>query len=212
MECGDRNSVPYPCDPAPIQADFRTRGGTIRGGIRKRYDCRTREQLPYVRPNLSSVWTGFRDAFAAAIVSEKPIAQSPSTATVDDPRGFGTRSETSYPFTASFNCFPALNFGRLDAGIWIGAPVRGFLPVRADRFATLNLPKPVRRTSSPRLRASVIALHTASTALAASPLLVPLVEVTAETNSLLFMSIASLERRNRNRANTNEDLSSSRQL
>ena len=119
-------------------------------------------------------------------------------------RGLGTCSETCYPFTAFFNCFPALNFGRLDAGIWIGAPVRGFLPVRADRFATLNLPKPVRRTSSPRLRAAVIALHTASTALAASPLLVPLIEVTAEANSLLFISIASLECRNRNRANTNE--------
>lgn len=35
-------------------------------------------------------------------------------------------------FTASFNSFPALNAGALDAAICISSPVCGLRPVRAD--------------------------------------------------------------------------------
>ncbi len=69
--------------------------------------------------------------------------------------------------------------------------------MRADRLATLKLPKPIRRTSSPRLRALVIASNTASTTFAAPALLAPQVVATAATKSFLFMMIASLECRNR---------------
>jgi hypothetical protein len=58
--------------------------------------------------------------------------------------------------TASFNPFPALNFGVFIAGILIFSPVLGFLPSLAALAPTLNVPKPVRVTSSPLDNAFVI--------------------------------------------------------
>jgi len=43
--CTERNCFPYPGDPTPIQADFRTRGIRARASIRKRRDCRTQEPV-----------------------------------------------------------------------------------------------------------------------------------------------------------------------
>ncbi len=63
-----------------------------------------------------------------------------------------------------------MNFGCLEAGIWIFSPVRGFRPSLAARFTTLNVPKPTSRTSVPRLNADVMLWITLSTALLAAML------------------------------------------
>lgn len=60
--------------------------------------------------------------------------------------------------------FPAVNPGVFRAGILIGAPDCGFLPVLAALFRTEKVPKPVTITFSPLLRASEIAPNTAVTA------------------------------------------------
>jgi len=64
---------------------------------------------------------------------------------------------------AFFNAFPAVKPGVFRAGILIGFPVCGFLPVRALRDLTMNVQKPVTTTLSPFFKASVIALKTAPT-------------------------------------------------
>ena len=46
-------------------------------------------------------------------------------------------------FTAFFNKAPALNLGALLAAILISLPVAGLRPLRAARFVTANVPKPV---------------------------------------------------------------------
>src|SRR5690606_18450543 len=58
--------------------------------------------------------------------------------------------------TASFRALPALKPTVWLAGIWIAAPVWGFLPVRALRLRTEKVPKPIRLTSSLRAMALVI--------------------------------------------------------
>ena len=67
--------------------------------------------------------------------------------------------------TASLSGEPALNFGALGVLIWVVSPIFGLRPERAARWATEKLPKPVSRTSSPRIKLSVIVVNTASTAL-----------------------------------------------
>ena len=79
------------------------------------------------------------------------------------------------------------------AGILIAAPVCGLRPWRAARLATLKLPKPVSRTSSPLTRLSVMVVKTASTARWASALLVPVMFATASTSSLLVAMWSSWE-------------------
>jgi len=54
-----------------------------------------------------------------------------------------------YYLTASFNPFPALNFGVFIAGILIFSPVLGFLPSLAALAPTLNEPKPIKVISPP---------------------------------------------------------------
>ncbi len=61
-------------------------------------------------------------------------------------------------FTAAFNDLPAVNLGTFFAAIFIGSPVCGFLPFRADLFVTEKVPKPTRVTLSPRFRAFVTAV------------------------------------------------------
>src|SRR5581483_1237899 len=75
--------------------------------------------------------------------------------------------------TAFFSAAPAVNFGTLDAAIWIFSPVAGLRPSRALRCETLNLPKPENVTSLPRFRALSIVSSIASTASPASFLLNP---------------------------------------
>ena len=54
-------------------------------------------------------------------------------------------------------------------------PVRGLRPVVAERLETAKVPKPTRRTSSPDFNAEEIEDTNASTALAASVLVKPLI-------------------------------------
>src|SRR5689334_2976738 len=63
----------------------------------------------------------------------------------------------------------------------IRSPVRGFTPCLGPRSATANLPKPVKFTSPPPWRTSVMASSTASTAWPASFLL-PILESRASTS------------------------------
>jgi hypothetical protein len=92
--------------------------------------------------------------------------------------------------TASFNPFPAENFGAFEAAIITGCPVRGFLPSRAFRSTTVNVPKPINFTSSPCFKAPVMISNVASTALAASVLVMRDVSATALINS--FFVIGSI--------------------
>src|SRR3989338_1588552 len=89
-------------------------------------------------------------------------------------------------FTASFRVFEARNFGTLIAFISIAAPVRGLRPMRPARVFASKIPKPATETSSPLLRHSVIFSITDSTARSASALVLPIVEATFSTKSILF--------------------------
>src|SRR4051812_35410244 len=62
------------------------------------------------------------------------------------------------PQTASFNSFAALNAIFLLAAISIGAPVPGFLPLRAGRDRTSSIPRPVSLILSPFFRCSVASI------------------------------------------------------
>src|SRR4029079_5068233 len=87
--------------------------------------------------------------------------------------------------TAALSWLPAENFGTVLAGMvtfWPG--FRGLTAVRALRCWTLNLPKPVKTTSSPLDSASLIDSSVASTAAVASFLDRPLLSATLSMNSL----------------------------
>src|SRR5437763_10271055 len=75
--------------------------------------------------------------------------------------------------TAFFSPAPAVNFGTREAPMWIRSPVAGLRPSRALRLDTLNLPKPEKETSLPRLSAPSSVSRKASTASVASFLLNP---------------------------------------
>ena len=53
---------------------------------------------------------------------------------------------------------PALNFATFLLGISISAPVLGFLPFLASLLVVDQVPKPVKETFSPFLRATVMLL------------------------------------------------------
>ena len=89
-------------------------------------------------------------------------------------------------FTESFKAFPTVNFGLLDAGIWIDSPVLGFLPVVAFLWLTLKLPKPTILTFSSLLRALVIESRKLSIALVASDFDSPAEDATDAIRSFLF--------------------------
>ncbi len=89
-------------------------------------------------------------------------------------------------FTDCLRFFPALNLGRLAAGIWMRSPVRGLRPTEAFLSTTLNVPKPTSVTLSPRRSAPVTELNTPLTAFAASAFERPEFEATAATRSFLF--------------------------
>src|SRR5512144_2975177 len=92
-------------------------------------------------------------------------------------------------FRASLSALPALNLGWREAATVTGSPVRGLRACFAALVATVNVPKPVSRTSSPRFSASVIAASRLSTAFSASPLRKPVLLTTVATNSLLFIGV-----------------------
>src|SRR5512144_2053686 len=97
-------------------------------------------------------------------------------------------------FRASLSALPALNLGWREAATVTGSPVRGLRACPAARVATANVPKPVSRTSSPRLSASAIAVSRLSTAFSASSLRNPPLLATMATNSLLFMAFLDRNR------------------
>lgn len=86
----------------------------------------------------------------------------------------------------SLRALPARNFGSFDAGILIFSPVRGLRPSPASRCATVNVPKPTKRTSVPCFKEAAIESKTPSTALAASTLVRPAIAATDVTRSFLF--------------------------
>src|SRR5262249_26304546 len=68
----------------------------------------------------------------------------------------------------------------------IGSPVRGLRPCEAARSATVKVPKPTRRTSSPFRNAAATASKTPSTAFVASPFDRPVLVATTPIKSFLF--------------------------
>lgn len=91
---------------------------------------------------------------------------------------------TSAPFTASLNCFPALNRTTLRALMGASRPVFGLRPTRAFFSLTLKEPKRLNMTDSPLARDSLTASMIASTASSALTLLSPV-----SSNTRLMMSI-----------------------
>src|SRR5262249_34213155 len=96
------------------------------------------------------------------------------------------------PFTFFFRPEPAEKRGTLPPGMKMRSPVRGLPPCRGPRSATPNLPNPVKFTSPPPWRTSVIASSTASTAWPASFLLpILLSRASTSRNSALVTVVSS---------------------
>jgi len=91
------------------------------------------------------------------------------------------------PATAAFRPAPAENFGTALAAIFRGAPVLGFLPVRAARFTALKVPKPIRATGLPLEITEVMISVIASMALLTAALESSARSATASISSLLFI-------------------------
>lgn len=92
--------------------------------------------------------------------------------------------------TLSLSDFPALKAGRVIAGILIFSDgFRGFTPVRAARFETRKVPKPVMVTFLPFERFVVIASRIASRASPASFFVIPAASAAIPIKSLLVMAM-----------------------
>lgn len=89
-------------------------------------------------------------------------------------------------FSASFNALPGLNFGILADLILIAAPVLGFLPVRASRLPTWNVPKPTNVTLPPFVSVCVTAEIAASSTRPATVLEISASAAIWSINSDLF--------------------------
>lgn len=61
----------------------------------------------------------------------------------DGPKDRCILSDHFFLLTAALKPAPAENLGTVAAAILSFSPVRGLLPVRATRLATLNVPKPI---------------------------------------------------------------------
>ncbi len=80
-----------------------------------------------------------------------------------------------------------MNFGALDALIFIGRPVCGLRPVRAARLTTENFPNPVNATSSPFFSVFWTVVTSESIARAESARLSPLSLAIASISCVLFV-------------------------
>src|SRR5215472_2234307 len=89
--------------------------------------------------------------------------------------------------TAFFSSAPGVNFATLRAAILMVAPVCGLRPLRAFLCETENVPKPIRATRSPFLRADVTLSTVVSIAVAAAALLIPLAAAILSMRSALFI-------------------------
>lgn len=97
---------------------------------------------------------------------------------------FRSDFKNHYALIASFNAFPALNFGFLDAAIVMVSPLLGFLPSLSGRSATSKVPKPTNCTLSPAFNAPSTTAVKASIAFSASTFFNPACSATAATNSV----------------------------
>lgn len=88
--------------------------------------------------------------------------------------------------TASFKVLPALNDGTFIAGMEIFCVgLRGLTPMRAARFETRNVPKPVTVTEFPFFNSRVIMLVRASSERAAARFVIPAAFAMCEIKSCL---------------------------
>lgn len=83
-----------------------------------------------------------------------------------------TPKKVNYLFTVSDNPLPALKRATFLAGIFIEAPVCGFLPTLAFLLETENVPKPTSETLPPFFRVFVTLLKNESRAAFAATLVV----------------------------------------
>src|SRR5262249_58997668 len=113
----------------------------------------------------------------------------------DGASGAGASEPPARPpplLTALLSVLPAENFGTVAAGIvTFSLGLRGLTPCRSLRCWVENFPKPVKLTSPPPFRTSVIDSSTASTASAASRLDRLPFWATLSTNSC-FVTVAPL--------------------
>ncbi len=93
---------------------------------------------------------------------------------------------SSQELTRFLKSDPTVNFTLLEAGIWIGSRVCGFIPVRAARAEGAKVPKPGSVTLSPPATAPWTALMNELSALSASALLSDAELAIASTSSPLF--------------------------
>src|SRR5690349_15459091 len=89
--------------------------------------------------------------------------------------------------TAFFSSAPGVNLATLRAAILIVAPVCGFRPLRAFLCETENVPKPIKATRSPFLRAAVMLSTAVSIAVVACVLLISQAPAIRSTRSALFI-------------------------
>ncbi len=110
------------------------------------------------------------------------------------PAPYTTRSGWRYELTRLLNSEPTVNFTDVDAAIWMGSRVCGFIPVRALRADGANVPNPGSVTLSPSATAACTEPMNAFNALSASILLRFEALAIASTSSLLFTSKTSAHR------------------
>src|SRR5947209_6029528 len=89
--------------------------------------------------------------------------------------------------TAFLSSAPGVNFATRRAAILIVAPVCGLRPLRAFLWETENVPKPIRATRSPFLRAAVMLSTAVSIAAVACVLLMSQAPAIRSTRSALFI-------------------------
>src|SRR6266404_4655897 len=89
--------------------------------------------------------------------------------------------------TTFFSSFPGVNLATLRAAILMVAPVCGFRPLRALRCETENVPKPIKATRSPFLRAAVTLSTVVSIAVVACAFEILQAPAIRSTRSALFM-------------------------
>jgi hypothetical protein len=102
-------------------------------------------------------------------------------------QGFLVFQGKSNYFTFAESSAPALNFATRLAAILIGLPVCGLRPLRAERLATVNVPKPMSATLSPFFKVLEVTFMKASKARDASALVIFASDAIASINSALFI-------------------------
>src|SRR5579871_2258947 len=106
----------------------------------------------------------------------------------DRPPAVGDRTGLDYfLLTAFLSSAPGVNLATRRAAILIVAPVCGLRPLRAFLCETENVPKPIKATRSPFLRAAVMLSTAVSIAVVACVLLISQAPAMRSTRSALFI-------------------------